>query len=99
MADLVVTHGGQGTVQAATAVRTPVVGVGFQMEQQIKLNHCMDDGAGIRIPQHNQESGHRDSSQLEIQEPSNSTCTGETDFIMDGARDAGGCMREFLLDP
>ncbi len=49
LADVVVSHGGQGTVQTALAAGTPLVGVGLQMEQQINLDHVMDAGAGIRI--------------------------------------------------
>jgi hypothetical protein len=51
LASVVVSHGGQGTVQTALAAGTPVVGVGLQMEQQINLDHVMDAGAGIRIQQ------------------------------------------------
>lgn len=49
LADVVVSHGGQGTVQSALAAGTPIVGVGLQLEQQINLDHVMDLGAGIRI--------------------------------------------------
>jgi hypothetical protein len=49
LADVVVSHGGQGTVQTALAAGAPLVGVGPQMEQQINLDHVMDAGAGIRI--------------------------------------------------
>jgi hypothetical protein len=47
LADVVVSHGGQGTVQTALAAGTPLVGVGLQMEQQINLDHVMDAGVGI----------------------------------------------------
>lgn len=49
LADAVVSHGGQGTVQTALAAGTALVGVGLQMEQQINLDHAMDAGAAIRI--------------------------------------------------
>lgn len=49
LADVVVSHGGQGTVQTALAAGTPLVGVGLQMEQQINLDHVRESGAGIRI--------------------------------------------------
>ncbi|MFC7483313.1 glycosyltransferase [Luedemannella flava] len=52
LADVVVSHGGQGTVQTALATGTPIVGVGLQLEQQINLDHVMDAGAGIRIQRH-----------------------------------------------
>lgn len=50
LADAVVSHGGQGTVQTAIVSGTPIVGFGVQMEQQINLDHVADAGAGIRIP-------------------------------------------------
>lgn len=50
MADLVVSHGGQGTVQTAMAGGVPIVGVAMQPEQQINLDHVVQSGAAIRIP-------------------------------------------------
>lgn len=50
LADVVVCHGGQGTVQTALASGTPLVGVAMQAEQQINLDHVVRAGAGIRIP-------------------------------------------------
>lgn len=50
--DLAVTHGGQGTVQTAAWAGIPVVGVGFQWEQQANLDGLARAGAGIRIPLH-----------------------------------------------
>lgn len=50
MVDIVVCHGGQGTVQTAVASGTPIVGVAMQPEQQINLDNIMINGAGIRIP-------------------------------------------------
>lgn len=49
-ADVVVSHGGQGTVQTSLAAGVPTVGVGMQAEQQINLQHVEMWGAGIRIP-------------------------------------------------
>lgn len=49
LADVVVCHGGQGTVQTALSSLTPLVGVGMQMEQVINLSHVALYGAGIRI--------------------------------------------------
>lgn len=49
LADVVVAHGGQGTVQTTLAAGAPLVGVGLQMEQQINLDHVMAVGAAIRI--------------------------------------------------
>jgi len=50
LADLVVCHGGQGTIQTALASGTPMVGVAMQPEQQINLDNAVRSGAGIRIP-------------------------------------------------
>jgi len=50
MADIVVCHGGQGTVQTALASGTPLVGVAMQQEQFINLSNIALYGAGIRIP-------------------------------------------------
>jgi len=50
--DLAVTHGGQGTVQTAAWAGLPLVGIGFQWEQQANLDGYAQAGAGIRIPLH-----------------------------------------------
>jgi UDP:flavonoid glycosyltransferase YjiC (YdhE family) len=50
MADIVVCHGGQGTIQTAIISGTPLVGLATQPEQQINLDHIAAFGAGIRIP-------------------------------------------------
>lgn len=52
MADIVVSHGGQGTIQTAISSGTPVVGVAMQPEQQINLENLVEHGAGIRIQKH-----------------------------------------------
>jgi UDP:flavonoid glycosyltransferase YjiC (YdhE family) len=52
LADVVVSHGGQGTVQTALACGTPIVGVAMQLEQQVNLDNVGAKGAGIRIPSH-----------------------------------------------
>jgi hypothetical protein len=50
MVDVVVAHGGQGTVQNALAVGTPIVGVAMQWEQEFNLDQAVKKGAAIRIP-------------------------------------------------
>lgn len=50
MADVAVTHGGQGTIQTAIWAGTPVVGIGFQAEQQANIDGLVRAGMGIRIP-------------------------------------------------
>jgi UDP:flavonoid glycosyltransferase YjiC (YdhE family) len=50
--DLLVAHGGQGTVQTAVWAGIPVVGIGLQWEQQANLDGLARAGAGIRVPLH-----------------------------------------------
>ena len=50
LADITVSHGGQGTVQTAIHSGTPIVGVAAQQEQFINLSNVESHGAGIRIP-------------------------------------------------
>ena len=50
MADIAVTHGGQGTIQTAVWAGTPVVGIGFQAEQQANIDGIARQGMAIRIP-------------------------------------------------
>ena len=49
LADCVVTHGGQATLQTALAGGAPIVGVAMQMEQLINLDNIANAGAAIRI--------------------------------------------------
>lgn len=50
LADITISHGGQGTVQTAMVCGTPIVGFAMQPEQQINLDHAVLQGAAIRIP-------------------------------------------------
>jgi len=50
LADIVICHGGQGTIQTALSSGTPLVGVAMQQEQFINLSNVAVYGAGIRIP-------------------------------------------------
>jgi UDP:flavonoid glycosyltransferase YjiC (YdhE family) len=49
LADLVVGHGGQGTVQCALAAGKPIVGVALQVEQQTNLDNAMNTGAAVHV--------------------------------------------------
>lgn len=102
MADLVVTHGGQGTVQTAIAAGTPIVGVGVQMEQQINLDHVMDAGAGIRIQRHNWRALVIRKAVTQIllnsRYKNRAAVLAETIRKIDRPRNAGDRMWEFLLD-
>ncbi|CEN39351.1 MULTISPECIES: glycosyltransferase [Capnocytophaga] len=48
-ADVVICHGGQGTLQTAITSRTPLVGIATQPEQQINLEHLSEFGMAERI--------------------------------------------------
>jgi len=48
--DIVVSHGGQGTVQTAIAAGLPLVGVPMQAEQDMNLERVSGFGAGVKIP-------------------------------------------------
>jgi UDP:flavonoid glycosyltransferase YjiC (YdhE family) len=50
MADIAVLHGGQGTIQTAVWSGTPVVGIGFQAEQQANIDGIAKQGMAVRIP-------------------------------------------------
>ena len=50
MADVAILHGGQGTIQTAVWAGTPVVGIGFQAEQQANIDGIAKQGMAIRIP-------------------------------------------------
>lgn len=50
LVDLVICHGGQGTLQTAITSGVPLVGVAAQPEQKLNLDHLQDFGMAIRIP-------------------------------------------------
>lgn len=50
MADIAVLHGGQGTIQTAVWAGTPVVGIGFQAEQQANIDGLVRAKMAVRIP-------------------------------------------------
>lgn len=50
MADIAVTHGGQGTLQNSMRAGRPVIGTPFQFEQQGNLQMIARAGAGVKIP-------------------------------------------------
>ena len=57
MADIAVTHGGQGTIQTAVWAGTPVVGIGFQAEQQANIDGIVRAGMAVRIPVYTVSAG------------------------------------------
>ncbi len=48
--DVVICHGGQGTLQTAITSGTPLIGTATQPEQKINLEHLENFGMAIRIP-------------------------------------------------
>ena len=52
MADILISHGGQGTLQTGIYSGTPIVGFAMQPEQQINLDNIVSFGGAIRIPIH-----------------------------------------------
>lgn len=101
LSDVVVSHGGQGTVQTALAAGTPLVGVGLQMEQQINLDHVMDAGAGIRIQRQRWHAPIiRRAVRTVLADPGYRLHAGalaETIRAMDGAAIAADRMWDFLI--
>lgn len=64
--DVVVCHGGQGTLQTAIMSQTPLVGIATQPEQKINLDNLQNFGSAIRIPQHRWEASHIARCVLEV---------------------------------
>ncbi|CAI6338318.1 unnamed protein product [Periconia digitata] len=101
LADVVVIHGGQGTVQTAVAAGKPIVGVGHQLEQQTNLDNVMDAGAGIRIQYQCWRARNiRNAVRQVLNDPSytrRATMLANEVNQMDGALTAGEAMWEFAL--
>jgi len=102
LADVVIIHGGQGTVQTAMATGTPMVGVALQVEQQTNLDNMMDAGAGIRIQRRSWNSySIREAVKTVLADPNYKSCAvelAETIRAIDGARTAADYMWKFLLN-
>lgn len=101
LANVVIMHGGQGTVQTAIASGTPIVGVALQVEQQTNLDNVMDRGAGIRIQRRTWHAQSiREAVKKVLADPEYKVCAmklAETIRSMDGAQTAANCMWKFLL--
>lgn len=102
MADLVISHGGQGTVQTALACGTPVVGVAMQPEQQINLDNIVAQGAGIRIPAHRWKAeGIRSAAERVLADPCYQTNARRLQNIMNRSDGKNNCARtiwNFIAD-
>jgi len=102
LADVIVTHGGQGTVQCALAAGKPIVGVALQVEQQTNLDNAMNAGAGIRVQkQFWRAKNIRSAIHLVLNDPAyaaKSRKLAETLNTMDGAKTAAKMMWSFIVD-
>jgi UDP:flavonoid glycosyltransferase YjiC (YdhE family) len=101
LADVIVTHGGQGTVQCALAAGKPLVGVALQVEQQTNLDNAMNAGAGIRVQKQFWKAKNiRNTVLTVLRDPSyaaKARMLAETLNSMDGAKTAAEVMWEFIL--
>ncbi|KAF2117956.1 glycosyl transferas-like protein [Lophiotrema nucula] len=102
LADVVVIHGGQGTVQTAVAAGTPVVGVALQIEQQTNLDNVMNAGAGIRVQRFAWNAKTINNAiKTVLKDPSYTARArqlAETVNDMDGAKVSAEYMWRFILD-
>lgn len=100
LADVVISHGGQGTVQCALAAGKPVVGVALQVEQQTNLDNAMDAGAAIRVQKQSWKAKTIRNAVLAVLGDSSYTARAkalaEVLNAMDGARTAAEVMWKFI---
>jgi UDP:flavonoid glycosyltransferase YjiC (YdhE family) len=101
LADVIITHGGQGTVQCALAAGKPLVGVALQVEQQTNLDNAMNAGAGIRIQKQHWKAKYIRSTVLRVlKDPTyaeKARGLAKTLNAMDGATTAAEVMWKFIL--
>lgn len=101
LADVVVSHGGQGTIQTAIASGTPIVGFAMQPEQQINLDNVVAIGGGIRIPKHRWNVSNIQAAIKKINaEPSykeNIKTLGKVLESTDGKKNAALAIWKFIL--
>ena len=102
LADLIVTHGGQGTVQCALAAGKPIVGVALQVEQQTNLDNAMNAGAGIRVQKQSWKAKNIRNTVLKVlNDPSyaaKARMLADTLNSMDGAKTAAEVMWKFIVE-
>jgi len=102
LADVIITHGGQGTVQCALAAGKPLVGVALQVEQQTNLDNAMNAGAGIRVQkQHWKAKNIRSTVLTVLKDPTyaaKARILADTLNSMDGATTAADVMWKFILE-
>lgn len=101
LADIVISHGGQGTVQCALAAGKPIVGVALQVEQQTNLDNAMNAGAAIRIQKQSWKAKNIHHAVLTVLHDPNYAASAmvlaEALNAMDGAKTAAEVMWRFIL--
>lgn len=102
LADVIITHGGQGTVQCALAAGKPIVGVALQVEQQTNLDNAMNHGAGIRIQKQCWNAKNIRMNVLKVLKDPGYTLKAkvlaETLNSMNGAKTSAEVMWKFIVD-
>jgi len=99
MADFAITHGGAGTIQNAAWSGTPVIGIGFQSEQQANIDGLVRAGMGLRIKLYNVDDDYLDDAIDEIMKPSykeNAKKVQEVIRLTDGVAESVRLMSELI---
>lgn len=99
MADVALTHGGQGTIQTAVWAGTPVVGIGFQGEQQANIDGIAQAGMAVRVPIFSVTPARIRKALKEVAKPSyqaHATAMQETVRAVDGVGNSVKTMNRFL---
>ena len=92
--DLAVTHGGQGTIQNMVWAGIPVVGIGFQAEQQANIDGIARAGMAVRIPLHSITPGRLLRA---VDRVATAACRGAAGRMRDLVRRTDGVMRSVEL--
>ncbi len=101
MADIAITHGGQGTIQTAVWCGTPVIGIGFQGEQQANIDGIAAQGMAIRVPIFEVSAKKIEKTIKKINTPKylqNAQRMKQLIRSTDGVKSSVDLMNEFLLN-
>lgn len=102
LADIVLSHGGQGTLQTAIYARTPIIGFAMQPEQQINLDNIVSYGGAIRIPIHMWNAENIQKAIIKVSEDSSykENINVLADFLKahDGKKNAAEIIWRFILN-
>ncbi len=97
MANLAITHGGAGTIQNAAWCGTPVIGIGFQSEQQANIDGLVRAGMAVRIKLYDVNESSLENAIKEIQKPEykqNAKKVQEVVRLTDGVSESVRLMNE-----